>query len=153
MTVNKVNFYNWQKGTTLDKARFGGKPSPNVVAWKDYLLKRFGGTSVGIVNKREVRGGGALSTHYFGAALDWRYPTRAASKLAMKELVNNSKEYGIQMIVDYVGCVVWTPAKGWHKATPTAHGMGQSWAAWLHIETTKTDWGNKKRVEDRLNQS
>ncbi|CAB4171618.1 hypothetical protein UFOVP923_12 [uncultured Caudovirales phage] len=150
MTVNKTNYYNWQKGTKLDKARFGGKASPNVTAWKDYLLKRYAGTSVGIVNKREVRGGGALSTHYFGAAIDWRYPTRVAGKLAMKELVNNSKEYGIQMIVDYVGCVIWTPSKGWHKATPDAHGMGQSWAAWLHIETTKTDWGNKKRVEDRI---
>jgi hypothetical protein len=150
MTVNKTEFYNWQAGTKLDKVRLGGKPSPNVEAFKDHLLKRYGGVSVGIVNKREVRGGGALSTHYYGAALDWRYPTRAASKLAMKELVNNSKEYGIQMIVDYVGCVIWTPAKGWHKAEPNAHGLGQSWAAWLHIETTKTMWGTKSPLVNRI---
>ena len=150
MTVNKKDFYNWQKGTKLDKVRLGGKPSPNVEAFKDHLLKRYGGVSVGIVNKREVRGGGSLSTHYFGAALDWRYPTRAASKLAMKELVNNSKEYGIQMIVDYVGCVIWTPVQGWHKATPNSHGMGQAWAAWLHIETTKTMWGIKSPLVNRI---
>lgn len=150
MTVNKTEIYNWQKATKLDKVRLGGKASPNVEAFKDHLLKRYGGVSVGIVNKREVRGGGSLSTHYFGAALDWRYPTRAASKLAMKELVNNSKEYGIQMIVDYVGCVIWTPKQGWHKATPNAHGMGQSWAAWLHIETTKTMWGTKSPLVNRI---
>jgi hypothetical protein len=150
MTVNKTNYFNWQKATAVDRARFGGKPSPNVVAWKDYLLKRFGGTSVGIVNKREIRGGGSLSTHYYGAAIDWRYPTRAVGKLAMKDLVNNSQEYGVQMIVDYVGSVIWTPKKGWHKATSKGHGMGQAWAAWIHVETTKTDWANKKRPEDRL---
>ena len=149
MTVNKTNYFNWQKGSAVDKARFGGKPSPNVLAWKDYLLKRFGGTSVGIVAKREIRGGGPLSTHYYGAAIDWRYPTRAVGKLAMKDLVNNSQEYGVQLIVDYVGSVIWTPKQGWHKASGEV-GMGQPWAAWIHVETTKTDWANKKRVEDRL---
>jgi glycosyltransferase involved in cell wall biosynthesis len=89
MTVNKTDSYNWQKGNKVDRVRFGGKASPNVEAFKDHLLKRYGGTSVGIVNKREVRGGGSLSTHYFGAAIDWRYPTRAAGKRAMKEFVDN----------------------------------------------------------------
>jgi hypothetical protein len=150
MTVNKTDSYNWQKGNKVDRVRFGGKASPNVEAYKDHLLKRYGGTSVGIVNKREVRGGGSLSTHYFGAAIDWRYPTRAAGKRAMKEFVDNSAQYGVQMIVDYVGCVIWTPKRGWHKAEPNSHGMGQSWAAWLHIETTKTQWANNKPLASRL---
>lgn len=150
MTVNKTDTYNWQATTKLDKVRFGGKSSPNVESFKDHLLKRFGGTSVGILNRREVRGGGALSTHYFGAALDWRYPTRSAGVRAMKELVNNSAEYGVQMIVDYVGGTIWTAKRGWHKAQPNPHGMGQAWAAWIHVETTKTMWGNKKPLVDRL---
>lgn len=150
MSVNKTDYYNWQAATKLDRVRFGGKASPNVEAFKDHLLKRFGGTSVGIVNKREVRGGGSLSTHYFGAALDWRYPTRSAGVRAMKELVNQSSEYGIQMIVDYVGSTIWTPKRGWHKAKPDSHGMGQAWAGWIHVETTKHSWANKKPLSDRV---
>lgn len=149
MTVNKTEQYNWQKATKIDRARFGGKASPNVEAYKDYLLKRYGGTSVGIVNKREVRGGGALSTHYYGAALDWRYPSRAVGVKAMKDLVANSAQYGVQMIVDYVGGTIWTPKRGWKKAEPNSHGMGQSWAAWIHVETTKSMWGNNKALSTR----
>lgn len=149
MAVNKTEEYNWQKATKIDRARFGGKASPNVEAYKDYLLKRYGGTSVGIVNKREVRGGGALSTHYYGAALDWRYPSRAVGVKAMKDLVANSAQYGVQMIVDYVGGTIWTAKRGWHKAEPNSHGMGQSWAAWIHIETTKSMWGNNKALSTR----
>lgn len=149
MAVNKTEEYNWQKATKIDRARFGGKASPNVEAYKDYLLKRYGGTSVGIVNKREVRGGGALSTHYYGAALDWRYPSRAVGVKAMKDLVANSAQYGVQMIVDYVGGTIWTAKRGWHKAKPDSHGMGQAWAAWIHIETTKSMWGNNKALSTR----
>jgi len=149
MTVNKTNYYNWQKATAADKVRFGGKPSPNILAIKDYLVKRYGGTSLGIVNKRPIRGGKSLSTHYFGAALDYRYKTRAGGVKAMKELVANSQEWGVQMIVDYVGSVIWTPKNGWRKRPPSSTGMGQAWATYIHIETTKTHWKNRKPLSDR----
>lgn len=152
MTVNKTDQYNWQASTKADRLKYGGKASPNIVALKEYLLTRYGGVSVGIVNKREKRGGGALSTHYFGAALDWRYPTRAVALTTMKELVAHSEELGIQMIVDYVGGTIWTASKGWKKSAPNAHGMGQGWAKWLHIETTKTQWKNSVPVTNRLRQ-
>jgi hypothetical protein len=150
MAVNKTDEYNWQKATKLDRARFGGRLSPNTVALKEFLLTRYGGVNVGILNKRKQRGGEALSTHYFGAAMDWRYPTRAVVLVAMKYLVANSKEFGIQMIVDYVGGTIWTPKRGWHKAAPNAHGMGQPWAKWIHVESTKTDWGNAIPLSSRL---
>ena len=148
--INKTEQYNWQKATALDKVRFGGKASPNILAIKDHLLKRHGGSNVGIVAKREVRGGGSLSTHYFGAALDWRYGTRASAMNAIKEMIAHSQEWGIQMIVDYVAGTVWTPKKGWRKQTPNKHGMGQAWAKWLHIETTKSSWGVKTPLANRL---
>lgn len=148
--INKTDYYNWQKATKLDKVRFGGKASPNVVAIKDYLIKRYGGSSVGIVNKREVRGGTSLSTHYFGAALDWRYTSRTSALRAMREMVAHSKEWGIQMIVDYVAGTVWTPKNGWKKQEPNKHGMGQPWAKWLHVETTKNMWGVKTPLSNRL---
>ncbi len=150
MSVNKTDYYNWQKATKLDKVRFGGHASPNIVALKDHLIKRYGGSSVGIVNKREIRGGGSPSSHYFGAAVDWRYPTRALCLSSMKWMVANSKELGIQMIADYVGGCIWTPKSGWKKAQPNKHGMGSAWAKWLHIETTKSSWGNKTSVTDRV---
>lgn len=148
MAVNKTEYYDWQKGTKVDRVRFRSA-SPNLVTIKDYLLKRYGGTNVGIVANRNQRGSDTISTHAFGAALDWRYGTRVSAKKAMTDLVQNSKEWGVQMVVDYVGGVIWTPTRGWHKATPNEHGMGQAWAQWLHIETTKSAWGDKRALDKR----
>lgn len=149
MAVNKTDRYNWQAAGIKDAVRFR-KPSPNLVAAKDWLIKRFGGTSVGIYNNREVRGGGAPSSHKFGAALDWRYTDRRRAMEAMKMLVAHSEEFGVQMIVDYVGSTIWTPTKGWKKHEPNKHGMGQAWAKWLHVETTKTKWADGSRWDGRL---
>ncbi len=148
MTVNKTDYYNWQKATPLDKQRFKSA-SPNLVALNDYLVKRFGGTNLGIYNRREVRSGGAPSSHSFGAALDYRYDSRnEATKHILPWLVKNSKELGIQVIQDYVGCAIWSPHKGWRIVGKDGE-FGQSWATWFHIETTKTDWKNGARIESR----
>ena len=72
MAENKTRFYNWQKAVATDFVKFR-KESPNLLAIKDYLCKRWGGSSVGILNKRPIRGGASPSSHTFGAALDWRY--------------------------------------------------------------------------------
>jgi len=151
MAVNKTDFYDWSHGPAKNKILYRGE-SPNMLACKEYLIKRFGGTSVGILNRRNKRGSSTeLSTHYFGAALDWRYSTRKAGEEACKALVKFSKEWGIQMIVDYVGCTVWTPKGGWRKMQPNAiTGHGQAWAKWLHIETTKTEYKNSKPFVDRV---
>ena len=151
MTVNRENFYDWSKGRRADKIRYR-KASPNMEACKDFLIKRFGGVSVGIFSRRFKRGSKTvLSTHYFGAALDWRYPNRKAGEAACKLLVANSKEWGIQMIVDYVESCIWTPSKGWRKMAPNKDtGVGQTWASWLHIETTKTSWDESTSFADRL---
>lgn len=148
MAVNKTDRFNWQGAGMREAVRFR-KASPNLVAGRDYLIKRFGGTSVGIYNNRDIRGGGAPSSHKFGAALDWRYTDRRKALEAMKLLVSKSKEFGVQMIVDYVGGTVWTPAGGWKKKDPDKHGMGQTWAKWLHIETTKTMWADGSRWDER----
>jgi hypothetical protein len=149
--INKTDFYSWQKqATKLDRVRFGGKASPNVLAIKEYVLKRWGGRNLGLVNKRKVRGGEELSSHYYGAAWDWGYNTRARAETVMNYLVNNSNELGVQMIVDYVGSRIWTSKNGWYKAKPSKSGMGTAWAKWIHVETTKTMWGNNTPVSDRV---
>lgn len=148
MTVNKTNYYDWQEASKADAVRFR-KASPNLVVLNDYLVKRFGGTNLGIYNRREVRSGGAPSSHSFGAALDFRYQSHnEATSEIIPWLVKNSKELGIQIIQDYVGCAIWSPRKGWRIVNKDGE-FGQRWATWLHIETTKTDWANDVRIEAR----
>lgn len=156
MTVNTTDFYSWQNANGADRVRFR-KASPNLLALKDYVMKRWGGKDIGLYGVRPIRGGEAMSSHSFGAAWDWRYDTRKEGQAAIRWLIKNSKELGIQAIHDYYGCTIWRSVRnapdkgGWKQAEPSpSSGMGQPWAKWLHIETTKNDWGNKKRVEDRL---
>lgn len=144
-----MSYYNWQKAKKADAVRFR-KASPNIVQLKDHLLKVWGGSSLGIYSRRPVRGGSSPSSHSFGAALDWRHNTRRTLLAGMSFMIKNHKKLGVQMIVDYVGCRVWLVGRGWKAAEPNAKtGMGQAWAKWVHVETTKVDWANKKPVVDR----
>lgn len=155
MTVNTTEFYSWQKAGAADKLRFR-KASPNLLALKDYLLKRWGGKDIGIYGERPIRGGEVPSSHSFGAAMDWRYDNRKEGQAAIRFLIKNSKELGVQAIHDYYGGTIWrshrdAPDKGgWKPQPPDDHGMGQAWAKWLHIETTKSAWGNSTPVDKRL---
>lgn len=154
MTVNTDNFYSWQRPDKKDYKQFK-TASPNILAIKDAVQKRWGGTNLGIYGEREIRSGGYPSTHSFGAAWDWRYKTRAEGVAVIKWLVANSKELGIQAVHDYYGCTIWrshreAPAeRGWLKQKPDSSGMGAKWAGWLHIETTKSDWANATPVHAR----
>ena len=149
MAINKTEYYNWQKPAKADKVRFR-KASPNLREGMAWLIKRFGGVNVGIYSRRPVRGGTAPSTHSFGAAMDWRYTNRRNAQAAMKLLVRHSAEFGVQMIVDYVGCVIWTPSRGWRKMEPNPKtGKGQAWAKWLHVETTKKKWSDSSAWDSR----
>lgn len=155
MTVNTTEFYSWQKATARDKVRFR-KASPNLLAIKDYLLKRWGGKDIGIYGTRPIRGGEVPSSHSFGAAMDWRYDNRKEGQAAIRFLIKNSKELGVQAIHDYYGGTIWrshrdAPDKGGWKPQPSDdHGMGQAWAKWLHIETTKSAWHKSTPVDKRL---
>jgi hypothetical protein len=156
MTVNTKNFFNWQTAGKHAQVRFR-KASPNLMAIKDYVMKRWGGTNLGLYGVRPIRGGDSMSSHAFGAAWDWRYTTRREGQAAMRFLIANSKELGIQAVHDYFGGTIWrshrgAPDEGGWKPQPNnpKSGMGQSWAKWLHIETTKSDWANSTPVDKRL---
>jgi hypothetical protein len=167
-TENKMTksteYFNWQKATTADPY-YGKGPAPALVTLRDFLLSRYGGLNLGIYGIREVRGGGPLSSHAFGAAFDWRYMNADQTGLVgrakmlnevMPLLINNSKELGIQLIVDYVGCRSWNASRsgdqygGWKPGTPDSHGMGQSWAGWLHIECNHSEWPDGAAVPNKL---
>lgn len=161
MAENKTEFYNWQKAAKRDYVLFR-KASPNLVAINDYLVKRWGGTNVGILNKRPIRGGSSPSSHSFGAALDWRYGDTVGQRQRVVDetipwLIENSVELGVQAIHDYYGCTVWRSfregsKRGWREQPEKSEGgaMGQTWARWLHIETTKSAWGNNVRIDERF---
>jgi hypothetical protein len=144
MTV-KEKYYCWQTPKKTDYIKFT-KASPNLVELNEWLCKRFGGASRGILNKRPIRGGSAPSTHTFGAALDWRYPSRAAAKIAMKFLIAFSEELGVQSIHDYVGACIWHAGRGWKKQEPDSEGMGKAWATWIHIEVTPSQWKDARPI-------
>lgn len=154
MTVNIDDFYSWQNPVKGDARKFK-VASPNLLAIKDAVQKRWGGTNLGIYGEREIRSGGYPSSHSFGSAFDWRYKTRAEGVQVIKWLVANSKELGIQAVHDYYGCTIWRSVRnaphkgGWLKQEPDAHGMGAKWAMWLHIETTKSCWDNATPVHKR----
>jgi hypothetical protein len=161
MAENKTKFYNWQKAVATDFIKFR-KESPNLLAIKDYLCKRWGGSNVGILNKRPIRGGSSPSSHTFGAALDWRYGDTVGHRHKIEAevlpwLIEHSEELGIQAIHDYYGCRVWRSVRevgkrGWKAQPPKSEGgaMGEAWAKWLHIETTKESWRNRTRVDERI---
>lgn len=140
--------YNWQKPKKTDYVKFRSA-SPNLLQLKEHLIKMYGGTNVGIYNRRPVRGGDAPSSHSFGAALDWRYTNRKDAVSAINFIVKNHKKLGVQMVVDYVGLRTWTVDGGWKTQKPNAHGMGQAWAKWIHVETTKESWRLNTPVDAR----
>lgn len=155
MTVNTTEFYSWQKAGAADKLRFR-KASPNLLAIKDYMMKRWGGKDIGIYGERPIRGGELPSSHSFGAAMDWRYDNRKEGQAAIRWLIKNSQELGVQAVHDYYGGTIWRShreapeAGGWKAQPDDEYGMGQAWGKWLHIETTKSSWGDAKPIDQRL---
>jgi hypothetical protein len=144
-----MSYYNWQKPSKADYVKFR-KASPNLLGLTDWLIKRWGGTKIGLYQRRPVRGGSVPSSHTFGAAVDWRYRLRKDAEEVMKVLVRHHDKLGVQVIIDYVGCRQWIVGSGWKPLKPSkVKGFGEPWAKWLHIETTKADWNNKTPIENR----
>lgn len=156
MTVNISDYYNWQKPSKWDYLLFR-KPSPNLELIKDYVLKKYGGQSWGIYNRRPIKGGTEPSTHSFGAAWDWAYESLEQRDRVIKFLIDNSKELGVQMVADYQGCRIWISKRPngqigfWKPQTPNQYGMCQPYAKWLHIEITNSSWRNQVPLYLRIN--
>jgi len=148
-----VTFYDWQAGLQP------GKPydylSPNLVAVRNELAVRFGGTPLGDFVVRAIRAGFTWSSHSFGSAINWRIEDAKARRAAMDWLIEHHVLLGIQVIHDYVGCRIWhanrypgKDAQTWWRPQPKnpRNGMGQAWAKYLHIETDRSNWLNSTPV-------
>lgn len=133
--------------------------SPNLGALRDELLSLGGQSLTGdAVNPRPVTGGTAPSSHWFGAALDWRYenvgggrveiPRRQLDRDVIPWLIEHHERLGVQMIIDYLKSRTWKcDRRAWRASSGSHHG--QSWAQYLHIETNADMWGNGQPIRSR----
>ena len=159
----ETEFYNWQHHTPAPDTRYA-KTSPNLEALGDELAKRFQFTGSGGYVLRPVRGGTEWSSHAFGSATD-RFYALAARAFVLSTvfpwLILNSAEFHLQAIHDYYGSRIWRAGRtgntgdalgAWWKAQPSnpSNGMGQSWAHYLHLETTRTGWGDSLPIPNRI---
>lgn len=157
-------FTDWPK---LARDRVSGfdSCSPNLLAIRRWAEATWGLTNLGCFGRRPVRAGTTLSSHSWGAALDLRYLEVVGRDVAVDvifpTLIRNSLEMGISAVHDYIGCRIWRAGRTddeseseglwWRPQTPSrANGMGQSWAGYLHIETTISAWEDDRDIDSRF---
>lgn len=142
-----TKFVSWQKAGEPGPPHDG--PSPNLQALAKYLHDRWGLKSLGIYNRRPIRGGTAWSSHAYGAALDAGFTNRTVvDDEILPFLIGYSEELGIQRIHDYQKKRYWEAGRGWVKRSPGDGG------AWLHIETVPSGrWFDNSPIADRLTEA
>lgn len=133
--------------------------SPNLTLIGNYMGQRFGTWFNGCFVERNIRGGEVPSAHSHGAATDRNYPDRLIARTQLIPfLIDNSKELHIQAIHDYFGSRIWKAGRtsnigdahtSWWKPN-TGPNMGESWATYIHIETTLRGWGDQTPILVRL---
>lgn len=141
-----TRYRSWQKAG--DPGAAHAKASPNLQAVAAYAMDRWGLRSLGIYNRRPVRGGTAWSSHAFGAALDLGYTDQTVLEdNILPWLIAHSEELGIQRIHHYRKKQYWEANRGWVKRSP---GQGD---AWIHLETHPDRWNDATPVAERLSGS
>ncbi len=158
-----TSFTDWQQHRPDPDPAFD-TCSPNLQTIFAYLASRWGFTLLGCRVVRPIRGAGASgppSSHTFGAAIDASYGTGRAQALAevLPWLIDNSDALHVQAIHDYIGSRIWRAGRtpnvsdattAWWKTQPAGNGMGESWATYLHIETTPAGWADATPIAVRL---
>lgn len=136
--------------------------SPNLDQLRAAMTRRWRMKSLGCYGPRPIAGTSVPSNHSYGAAVDMGYDP------AQRELVEHevlayliawSDEWHLGAIHDYRASRIWragrTADEGecctlWWKAQRRASsGMGQSWANWLHLETTEAGWDDDRWESER----
>lgn len=149
MTVETTNpYYHWNSRSDWNQAPFNDC-SPNLVQINHYLSQTFGGHSLGCHNDRVIAGSSSMSSHAWGAALDFLPDGGSAEALSSVApfLIQWSHELSINAIHDYVHQLIWKPGPqtGWVHAS-----IGSQGGQWLHIETSPSGWADARPVSDRV---
>lgn len=138
-----TRFKSWQKAGEPGAAHSGA--SLNLQALAAYCHKRWNLKSLGIYNRRPIRGGTSWSSHAFGAAVDLGYTDQTVLEAEILPwLIAHSEELGIQRIHHYRLKQYWEAGRGWVKRSP---GQGD---AWIHVETHPDRWSDNTPTADRL---
>ena len=139
-----IKFSSWQSSYPTPEGTTFTAASPNLVKIVEDAKKRFGMTSLGIYNKRPIRGGTAWSSHAYGAAADLGYKNRADAETAIAFYIENSAELGIQRVHDYKAKRYWQAGKGWIERPPGDGDM------WIHVEVHPSAWADTRTVDARI---
>ena len=161
MTV-QTTFFDWPRSGLDWQVAPWNACSLNLHQNRGDLDVRFGrGDYLGCHADRTIRDGDTVSEHAFGASLDWRYPA-GTKDAVLKHLIETSRERHVVGIHDYVGCRIWHAGRTsrvedayttwWKAQTPNPNnGMGQAWAAYLHITTHRDGFFDSSTIASRLN--
>lgn len=138
--------------------------SPNLVRLREWALGVWPLQNLGCFGRRPVRGGSKPSAHSFGAAIDLRWDPQITrdefEQVLLLTLIRNSQEMHVQAIHDYIGCRIWRAGRTgdveeseglWWRAQAKnrINGMGQSWAGYVHIETSLSGWHDGSPFDTR----
>lgn len=155
MTI-ETEFFDWSQ--KADDPAYN-RCSPNLTLVGQYLGQRFGMWNNGCYVERDIVGGEVPSAHSHGAATDRNYPDRLIAKQQIIPfLIDKSAEFRIQAIHDYYGSRIWRAGRTqnvadahtlWWKPN-SGPNMGEPWATYLHLETTKSGWGDTTAILVRL---
>jgi len=124
--------------------------SPNLTELYVFMNHTFGAVTLGCHNQRDIRGGGSLSTHAYGAALDVRFPTREILVAVCAWLVNNSEELGINAIHDYLSQRMWTPGQSDDLNRWPHANVGSVGGTWIHVEVRPGAFLDRRSVAAKL---
>jgi len=146
MTVSKDPYYHWSSRSDSQVSPYNDC-SPNLRSILGYCTRTFGGKSLGCHVDRSVSGSSTLSSHAWGAALDYLPDGGNYEGITQVApfLIGWSQELGVNTIHDYVRQLMWKPNTGWNSVP-----IGSRGGQWLHIETTPSKWGDGRPVEEKI---
>jgi len=150
MTRSSTPYFHWgTSGINSLKSPYESC-SPNLIELYVFMNHNFGAQTLGCHNQRDIRGGGSLSTHAYGAALDVRFPNRGILLAVCAWLVNNSAELGVNAIHDYASQKMWTPGQD-DDVINWPHGnIGSVGGDWIHVEVTPGAFLDGRSVAAKL---
>jgi hypothetical protein len=92
-----------------------GHVQPGTRALSEAVLAKWGGSSDGIYNCRNVRGGTSKSAHAEGRAYDHHWTNEKSGFEIANALVALNDQLGIQVVIFWGR--IWSYTKGWHAYT------------------------------------
>lgn len=154
-------FTSWQTSDLDWNAPPYESASPALVRLREFLLFVFGGWDLGIEGDRKIRDGESISSHAYGAALDWRWrhhpdlplEHRWISRAQLDEevipfLIAHSEELGIQAIHDEDR--VWRAWRSPESGGPGWKAQSTDEAGWLHIEIHPDSFLDDRKVVEKI---